>query len=541
MAGLKKPSKKRDATNPNTVIVVFLVFFVLLSIGLGIFAYYGYAGQDKLRTTAKDEILKAAANKQGEDFRALMARDCQLAITGTLDAEELNSWKNALPEALNDGGKFKDEKARPIFKKLRDENSALLGGTDDNKGYQTSYKEKVAKLLKDLKDAQATMVTAQNEANEAKKGLAELQLKTDAYWDKAMKEIKKGNKATLDKSKEMSAMMKKQIEENEELQKQLSGIEEKFKGQIDKLTGDIRLRDVKIKEKELALKEASSQYVPRLNSEPHSLVLDVSKGKTIWDRPRGKITRVDLDNRQVVINLGSNAGVKPETTFNVFGGNPKGHAEGSLKGTVEVVRVVDGNTSLARITSLYDASGTEIALNDPAIGRVQREVSNVIKKDDLLFNLTFGAHAFIAGAVHWTGGPAVTPAGQMRNLQEFMSILENQGIKIDGYIDLADGKIIGGITPETRFIVRGHSLVVEKKAVAKKDDDEKAEDAKAPANGGREKNVNDAIIAIRNEAVEKGLFIISAENLANVIGYRRQHSANELEASAFRPTLPGAP
>ena len=45
MAGLKTPSKKkRDSSKPSTVLIVFLVFFVLVSIGLGVWGYYGYAG-----------------------------------------------------------------------------------------------------------------------------------------------------------------------------------------------------------------------------------------------------------------------------------------------------------------------------------------------------------------------------------------------------------------------------------------------------------------------------------------------------------------
>jgi len=531
MAGLKKPTKKRDASNPNTVLVIFLVFFVLLSIGLGIWGYYGYAGQEKLRASAKEEIIKAAANKQGDDFANIMAADLRLANVGGLDAAELGSWKNGIAEALNDTGKYKDEKARPNFKKLREEIGVLLGGFDDNKGYQTTFKEKLAKFDTERKLAQANMTTAQTEAAEAKKGLEELRLKTEAYWDKAMKEIKDGNKKALAVSAKNSGEMTRQIKFNDELQTQLQGIRDNNQQELDKLTGRIRILDKEKAKLVEDLKNANSLFVPRSNSDPHALLLDTSKGKTIWDRPRGKIARVDFDNRQVVIGIGSSAGVKPETSFNVFGGSWKGQAEGLLKGTVEVIRVLDASTSLARITSLYDPSGAEIALNDPAIGRIQREAASLIKKDDLLFNLTLGARVFIAGAVHWNGPASATPAGQMRNLRDFMSILENQGVKIDGYIDLTDGKIVGGITPHTGFVVRGEGLAVEKK--------KKGEEAEEP--GGREKNVNDAIVAVRNEAVEKGLFIISADNLANVIGYRRPHSATDVEISSFRPTLPSAP
>jgi hypothetical protein len=533
MAGLKKPTKKRDTTNPNTVLVIFLVFFVLLSIGLGIWGYYGYAGQEKLRVTAKEEIQKAGANKVGEDFARFAAFDYQQAIGVALDAADLNSWKTLRDQVLDENGKFKAEPGRAVVKKVRDESAVLLGGFDDNQGYKTTFKVKLARLETEAKDAKASMTTARTEADEAKKGLEDLRLKVEKYWTDVLALIKKGNAETLKESRKMSKTMQDQMALNEEQQKQLTGIDEKYKDQLANLSGKIKVLETQKKTLEEKVTNASSIFVSRTGGDPHALVLDVSKGKTIWDQPRGKIARVDFESRQVIINIGSNAGVKPQTTFNVFGASWKGQAEGLMKGTVEVIRVLDGNTSVARITSLYDASGAEIALNDAAIGRVSREASNLMKKDDLLFNLTFGAHAFISGAVHWDGSGSTTPAGQTRNLREFMAILERQGVKIDGYIDLTDGKIVGGITPQTRFIVRGQGLAVEKK-VAK--EGEKAEE---PA-GGREKNVNDAMLAVRNEAIEKGLFIISADNLVNVIGYRQPRSANDAELSSFRPSLPSA-
>jgi hypothetical protein len=533
MAGLKKPTKRRDTTNPNTVLVVFLVFFVLLSIGLGIFAYYGYAGQEKLRETAKQEISKAGANKLGEEMALVVLRDLRLAVAGGLNADELNSWKTVLPEALNDTGKFKEEPLRPTFKKTRDEIGVLLGGFDENQGYKTTFKAKLARLEAEAKDAQASMTTAKTEAAEAKKGLDELRTKVEAYWAKAIDDIKKGNKVSLEESKKMRQTMKEQIEKNDELQRQLEGIDQKYGDQITKLKGQITVLERDKKEAQEKLKEAGSVFVSRVSGEPHALLLDISRGKTLWDQPRGKIARVDFGSRQVIVNVGANAGVREGTTFNVFGDNGRGKAEGLLKGTVELIRVLDSNTSVARITSLYDASGVEIAMSDPTIGRIPREAGNLLKKGDLLFNLTYGAHAFIAGAVHWNGPLSASPAGQMRNLREFIGILERQGMKIDGYIDLTEGKIVGGITPQTRFLIRGDSLAVEKKPAK--------EGEKAEETGGREKSVNDAMVAVRGEAVDKGLLIISADNLANVIGYRRPRSASDLEVSSFHPGLPSAP
>ena len=65
---VKKPVKKRDATSPNTALVLFLVFFVLLSIGLGVWGYYGYAGQKTLREDAVNKQKDKDAAQLGERY-----------------------------------------------------------------------------------------------------------------------------------------------------------------------------------------------------------------------------------------------------------------------------------------------------------------------------------------------------------------------------------------------------------------------------------------------------------------------------------------
>src|ERR1019366_2517482 len=66
------------------------------------------------------------------------------------------------------------------------------------------------------------------------------------------------------------------------------------------------------------------------------LMLDVSTGKPLWDSPVGKVTYVNMELRQVTINVGSAHGAKPELTFNIFGANASGRAEKQMKGTIEI-------------------------------------------------------------------------------------------------------------------------------------------------------------------------------------------------------------
>ena len=72
MAAIKKTTKKKDAGKPGTVLIIFLVFFILLSIGLGVFAYYGYEGQNKLREDAKNAKIGETAASENPVMRVKM-------------------------------------------------------------------------------------------------------------------------------------------------------------------------------------------------------------------------------------------------------------------------------------------------------------------------------------------------------------------------------------------------------------------------------------------------------------------------------------
>src|SRR3954451_13033178 len=113
MAGLKKPSRRKETTSPNVVLVIFLVFFVLLSIGLGVWGYYGYAGQEKLAAEAKNAKKDKEAAKTGEEG-AIAVRDMEHRALGYPLPEDEMTLSRELIKAYTDDNnqKFKSEKLR---------------------------------------------------------------------------------------------------------------------------------------------------------------------------------------------------------------------------------------------------------------------------------------------------------------------------------------------------------------------------------------------------------------------------------------------
>jgi hypothetical protein len=370
------------------------------------------------------------------------------------------------------------------------------------------------------------------------------------FHKEALDRIDKGNAAALAKAKEKFEEFDKISENNRQLALELKEEQEKLTKEKADRADDIKLLNRKIAamEKErLEMMTGGSSGVAKPGSDLMPLVLDVSTGKPLWDVPVGKITYVNMELRQVTINIGSAHGAKPELTFNIFGANAAGRAEKQLKGSIEIIKVVDANTSTARITSLYDVEGNEILMNLQTRGRLLRETEAPIRAGDLLYNLFWGARVAVAGYVSITGETSNNPAEQMRQMDDFFQLLRRNGMQVDAYVDLRDGSIKGAITSKTRYLIRGDDLAGTPAAAVKappKDkeagDDDKKEPAKDNPNADRNAAVKASSLALRNEARDRGMLLVSQYNFAVIIGYRKTRSANSAEGFGFRPTLPYA-
>jgi hypothetical protein len=315
--------------------------------------------------------------------------------------------------------------------------------------------------------------------------------------------------------------MNKMLEQNKEILTEKLDLETQVKDLKEKLSIEVSRYNKLLEEKKTSTLEVVQS---KKDAGDHALMLDISRGIPLWDRAHGKLTRVNLEKREVYVNLGTEHGLRPGVTFNVFGDDGKGSATGFLKGTLEIVRVIDNKSSLARITSLYDGAGQEIALNDPGVGRLAREAQQPMREGDLLFNMFWNTHVAIAGAINLTGQEIDAPSEQMRQLANYVQMLERMSIRVDAVLDLTDNQVKGALSNKTRFLILGA------RAEAKNPTDE--------AQKERAKAINDAIGAMRKDAMEKGMFLISAENFAIAAGYRSPRNAANVEVGSFRSQAP---
>jgi hypothetical protein len=528
MAALKKTTKKKDAGKPGTVLIIFLVFFILLSIGLGVFAYYGYEGQNKLREETANAKKRESVLKNVDEYRMGIIQMLGTALGQDVDVDYKVHATNALEEIVKENSKYAADatlKDRVAYVKLFQEMRSELSFDDNEKKFKDNYRARFKQSQDDLKKTETQLAVTRKELQATKDQFTSYQNKLDAYWKDALGQISKGNAASLAAAMAKFESTNTLLKQNQEIQDQKIEADAKIKALEEKLSIEVALRHKILEEKKNTHLEVIQ--TPKKNGgEQHALILDLSRGIPLWDRPVGKVTRIDLDKRQVYINLGSSHGVQPELTFNIFADDGKGRPDKFLKGTIEVIRVIDSQMSLCRLTSLYDAGGNEIALNDPTKGRAAREVESALQQGDLLFNMFWHTHVAIAGPVNFTGFPIHAPAEQMRQLASFTQLLERMGIRVDAYLDPADVQVKGAISNKTRFLILGEYA--------------RPSNPNDQGQADRAKQINEAISAMKKEAIEKGLFLISAENFAVASGYRRPRNANDSETTGFRSAVPYA-
>jgi hypothetical protein len=513
---------RSDSTSPNTILVIFLVLFILLNIGFGVWIYTLSQSRDNWDKAAqeKDTQLKAAnAAADWSKYRYLELANA-IGIPDIINKSELvDSWRSDRKLALaKDQAKFQGEPDYDEFLRIVGFMEDKLGGFAET-GYRARFAE-IADPWRALAESKSKLLAEAERENKAfdAKYRAE-QAANLKEWTDLKKIVAKGNADSLAERQKQNDSMTAAFKQNEDLRKEIvDKVEDK-----DKEIAKLVLLNKQLGEKLKTQVELASN--PNRNlGEPHALMLDISRGKALWDLARGKITRVDDEARKVYIDKGLKDGMRPGLTFTVFARGLLGRGEGPLKATIEVVRVESDHTSQCKVNSYYDVDGSEIPAGDATPGKILRDGTTSLKEGDQIFNMFWGAHVALAGIVDFSGSPPTDGPSQMDALKEFMRHLERMGMVVDAYVDLQDGTVVGALSSKTNYLIRG---------------------ANSYRGGGGEKGrgepvvpVNDAIKALKDQAVERGMFIISPLNFAVVTGYRRPGSLDNQATLEFRPSRP---
>jgi hypothetical protein len=404
-------------------LVITLVIFVILSLGLAVSTYFGFAGQQVLEDKYNKEKKQADSNKASRDWERYQNLLLKIYVGHPLSKEDQDAF-TAL-NAQYDWGKGtlgKDETNRKDFDDLARKLAADDGLGWDGKQPKTTYKAKVDELTAEVSKLNNLLAKANEDVKAGQEKLAANQKSHEEAgkeWEKKLTEVQKKLGEELIKTRwtEYAAALNN-IEKMQQEVDQIKKAMEKGSDDSKKATAK---REKQIKDLTTALEKAREQIKP-----PN--VQD-------YDKPKGKIVQVEGGQSVVYINLGSADNVKPQLTFSVYGVGPDGKTEPERKGSVEVANIVEPHLARARVTELTDPN------REP------------ILRGDLLFNPTWSPnlkqHVAIAGLIDLTGDGT-------NDTRELVRGLEKQGIVVDAYLDLKDLKAKGpGMSAKTTFLILG--------------------------------------------------------------------------------------
>src|SRR5580704_16877898 len=102
---------RSDSTNPNSILVIFLVLFILLNIGFGVWIYTLFQARDSWDKAAQEKDTQLKAANAAADWSKFKYLDFGNAI-GIPEivnkSDAVNDWRDNR-KLFKEGGKFQGE------------------------------------------------------------------------------------------------------------------------------------------------------------------------------------------------------------------------------------------------------------------------------------------------------------------------------------------------------------------------------------------------------------------------------------------------
>ncbi len=493
-------------------VIIALVFFVIATVGLGVFCYVLYSDQatrEKAAADAKASQKKAEGAQATSDNMNKLYR-VALGVDLPDDRKELLGD----PQTNNDVGNE--------LKRINESLTAKLA--------QLPNPDKTTPPLKDLIDwapeadgkvtAPPKQVLLDNLVKVvAARDLARAQAKgTTGSYDKVLpglaaaeKEYQKASKSLDDKGNEIKGKIDTDLKalqtDAAARAKKYTDAEASVRGQLEKSEDDVtkqrqKIADLEKKVETLNLQIAGMQEA-REKSRPDQLT---------YDDPKGKVLR-RLSDDTVEIDQGTNSKVRPGLTFSVL---PADFPSRGYLSRVRAFRVPDerGQYHTAeRFVTKASLEVIEVLGPDLSKARVvpgsEDTVRDRVLTGDLLYNVAwkpgYSEHVALFGVFDVNGDGSDDMPDVVRDLQKM-------GLTVDAYYDLRTLKWVGSVTERTRYAIEGYS----------------------PINGGvtdafqKEKTaLLGGLGAARDEARKKGVQVVKALEFFPKMGYKIRQDVSD--------------
>ena len=510
-------AKTKQVKEAGTTVIVFLVLFILTTIGLGVFAYVLSSDQqakDDAVAKAQGEIKAARTGQTEAEQIAVVHR----VFSGVAKPEDLEKFalitEGSKPfQELKELIELYRSKTQQSIKSAADKVTAG-GGKVDATGLASELEipDPEVDANKQLRppsrtaiDVAATAVVLRAAAVKQRDGDRDSYTSARQLLANAAKLYEDAKKEFDKKAKELPAEFKVKMDamtrQIEMITAQYNADRVKERTEIDQLTA---LKD----DKENELRRQAVQ-INRLSEDLGRALSKKEVDPLQFDEPQGKITG-RLDN-MVYIDLGSNVGVTRGLTFTVLPydypekgrssqirsirvaddrGNYRTVQQFIPKATIEVVEVLGPNLSRARVTDEYD------------------RIRDGILSGDLLYNAVWRKgqtdHIALIGIFDINGDGSDDIAQVVRELRQM-------GIVVDAWFDLATLKWVGRVDDRTRYLVEGYTPTI------------------GPNDPNRATKVRmvGAMKAAKDEAKNKGVPLVNFRDFFGRMGYKVRGDVSE--------------
>jgi hypothetical protein len=494
-------------------VIIALVFFILATLGVGVFAYtltqdVAKANEDAKKAAADADAAKKTQKAAQEEmllYKVAMgvqtADEAAAVQSGLTDAAgfrdkhtklmqaiggRVASAKNEASKAAGVGGAI-NLNAVSVYSwdwPANQQNptvprESIIDASVRNVAQSELAKRKSDNELKAMEDAKKSLEGVINQLNLAK-----------AEYDKL-------NKLYPD---EVKAEVAKAIAQFDTFKADFQKVSGEYRKEKDTLNENIVNRDVQLKRRDADL-DRYKGAVDKLNEQ-----LTDSIDPFQYDKPKGKVIRRYSDNL-VDVDIGSADNLRAGQTFSIFPSDtPTRGMQGRMrrvldadgkyytrpvpKGTIEVVDVLGANLAQCRITS------------------EDSQIRDRILAGDLLYNAVWnkGAseHIVLFGIFDIDGDGR-------DDVQTIVQSLQKVGVAVDGYFDLTTLKWVGEITSQTTFAVEGYYPSI------------------GIADGNRDGKIKilTALAEAKKQAKEKGLRILRPRDFFPRIGYNAKLDITE--------------
>jgi hypothetical protein len=415
----------KNKSGPGPGMTITLVIFILSTLILGALTYFGYADQENLTKTKNESEAKA---KSESDLRTVadMKRIALSVAVGVASNDDRKLFQEAMQTnqtAQQEVQKLAGDLVSSVQRQLGDKSGSFT--------WPNLTADPSKTILAIVDDAVKSEATFRDQRDNAEKG----RKRADDERIATVKSMESAKQA-------FDAAIAELRTKNEDLNKQVSAGLANYQSDVKKKGEEIETLRLGAQDKDDSqIKEINKLKKDReeLDNKIKKLENVVATGPNLYEKDESK-GRVDRrDETFIYLNLGSAQFLRPQTTFTVLPSSATwrnaDERESFVKGTVEVVEIIGPYTSRAKITS------------------ERQPIRNPIRAGDVLFNLAWSPgqreHIAFAGIIDLNGDG-------IDDNNQFIRMMENQGVIVDEYIDLMERKPKGpGMKLTTKFLVVG--------------------------------------------------------------------------------------